>query len=637
MRILLATLCFLFLPVILLFGSNRRAKLAARDFNKALTAKAVKDDTRACRYMERSIKRDSINAEAYSLLGQWYFEGHEFELALRTFRRASANCKNGNSIFAKPLAKSYLYTGRPAEALAYAKEARPGLDSLDWKLIERDANYAVEALYNNSGNWPISLGHRVNSVYPELFPSMAVDSQALFFTRRINNIDEDLFYALADSCGGWLRADNAGVPPNSSSQESSQCISADGHYLFYTRCDNRSENGWAEGGCDMFIAYRTRLDGEWTIGQPFGGTINTTAYEGMPAVSPDVRELFFVSDRLGGYGGYDIWISTFENGVWQLPQNAGPNINSTGNDIAPYLAADNKTLYFTSDGWPSVGGTDIFMSRRQKNGSWSKSINLGYPLNTQFDEKSAFSSLDGSALYIASDRGGPAGNYDIYRAVISNKIAPAAVSYLQGTVRDSITGELLNSAAMHIMELTTSDTLFELRSNRGDASYIITLEAGNTYILSTAHMGYQPVLDTLKFDESFRFIPMTHNVAMLPVGYNPLKPIKDSVILTVNFDANVTELSKQEKQKISEMLSPWIYEQQIIVYVNAYTDNSGNPMLNEGLSFKRAKIVRDEILSNGFEPANVEAKGWGEANPIAPNDTEEGRYRNRRVEVIVRR
>ncbi len=344
-----------------------------------------------------------------------------------------------------------------------------------------------------------------------------------------------------------------------------------------------------------------------------------------------------MSDMRGGYGGYDIWVSSFEDGLWQLPVNAGPGVNTAGNETAPYIAADNKTLMFTSDTWPGLGGTDLFMSRRKTDGKWGQCENLGYPINSAHDERSQYVSLDGTTLYFATDRIGPAGNYDLYSVPLPGIIAPFPVSYLQGYVVDSISRARLNSASILICNAATGDTLYELRSNRGDASYVITLQPEKSYALHTTRMGYQPVSDTILFGKEYASKPLTHNIAMLTLDYNPIKPINDSLIATVNFDVNIADLSPADKATLQAALSPWLEEKGIVMFVNAYTDNTGTPMINEGLSFRRATIVAGEVISSGFTEASVEAKGWGEANAIATNDTEEGRRKNRRVEIIVRR
>lgn len=618
-------------------ASGQNVKKAALYSERAMQRRAEKDYKDACKWMEQALENDPVNADGYSILGQWYFEDHDFERAANTFRKASAKCKDGRARFAKPYVKSLIYCGKADEALQLIDNYATIKDSTDWNFMRRQATFIRQAQPKGWGIWPQNLGIRINTDQPELFPSMAVDTQMLFFTRRLNNMDEDLHGAMSDSCGGWFSARNLGEPPNSKSQETSQFISADGHYLFFSRCDNRSENGWDMGGCDMYIAYRVAMDSPWSQPQPFGRTINTTDYEGMPSLSPDNRELYFVSDRRGGFGGYDIWISRFENGLWQLPVNAGPGINTPGNETAPYIATDDRTLFFTSDYRPGFGGTDLFVSRRKRRGKWGAAENLGAPINTAHDERSEYVSLDGRTLFFASDRQGPAGNYDIYRTNIPTIIGATPMSYLQGFVVDSISRERLPSAIMLICNAITGDTLYELRSNRGDASYTITLEPEKSYALHLERMGYQHKSDTIVMDTNYVHRPMTHDIAMLTLDYNPLKPIKDTIIGAVNFEVNVTELNAEDKATLTAIMAPWMEEKDIVIYVNAYTDNTGTPMINEGLSYRRATVIAQEIVSLGFDYSQVSAKGWGEANPIASNDTEEGRYKNRRVEIVVKR
>ena len=393
-------------------------------------------------------------------------------------------------------------------------------------------------------------------------------------------------------------------------------------------------NGWAEGGCDLFMAYRVANDSDWTIAQPFGATINTPFYEGMPSLSPDNRLLFFVSDRPGGYGGFDIWYSRFEDGLWQLPVNAGPEINSKGNETAPYINPDNRTIYYTSDGWPGMGGSDIFVSHRIDDTTWGQCINLGYPINTAHDEKSECVTLDGKTMFLASDRNGPAGNYDIFEAPLPGYLQPIPVSYVKGYVYDSLTNERLNFAAITISNAVNGVPIYQFHSNRGDGSYLITLHQGNTYAIRTERMSYTSVYDTLVLDKQY-LKPLEHNISMVPAGY--LRPINDTLIATLHFEVNHTELSDSDKAVIYRAVLPWLEEKGIVMYVNAYTDNTGTPMINEELSYKRAAIVAKEIVSLGIDEASLQSKGWGEAKMVAPNDTEDGQRKNRRVEVIVKR
>ena len=627
---------FLYCLLLCLAAHAQVPKKASRCYDAALRQWAAKQPDAACRKMEQAIAKAPDFADAYAQLGQWYFDTRKFSKAAVTFRNASAKCTRGRQRFAKPFAKTLIYSGAAIEALqiiaAYGNTAK---DSSEWRKLREQAEYVDIAMLNRGHQWPENLGVRVNTPDPELFPYLE-DTQALYFTRRNTNMDEDLYRSAADSCGGWFSAHNMGSV-NTPDQELAQSVSNDGHYMLFTRCENRSWDAWTEGGCDLFMAYRSARDSAWTTPQPFGATINTPAYEGMACFSADNRELFFVSDRPGGYGGYDIWISRFDNGLWQLPVNAGPSINTAGNETAPFIAVDSRTLFFTSDGWPGMGGSDIFMSKRINEKTWDKAQNLGYPINTPNDEKSEYVTGDGATMYFASDRNGPAGNYDIYQTTLPPFLQPIPTGNIDGYVYDSLSGQRLNYTLMYVCNAATGDTIYQFQSNRGDGSFLISLATGKPYAIHSWHVGYTAVHDTIIFDTAYLHRPLVHNVVMLPADYQEIKPVHDSLIALIHFDKNKVELTDSDKTVLRTAMAPWLASKTLVVLVNAYTDNTGTPMINEELSYKRAGIVSKEIMSYGIDETMMQSKGWGEAKMIATNETDEGQRRNRRVEVIIRR
>ncbi len=627
-------LCCLLVCLVASAQNNRSGK----HYNKALYLDKKKRVTKSYKKLNKAIKKDPSSPAAYSQLGRWYYERHMFAQSADVFRQASGRCANGASRFAKPYARSLVRAGRPDQALQIINTHATIKDSAEWNKLRAQALFVKKALASPVGPQPANLGIRINTDDPELFPSMAADTQFLFYTRRLNKMDDDLYSARADSCGGWFKGLNMGYLPNTPDFEQAQFISSDGHYLFFTRCDNRSDDGWAEGGCDLYMAYRVANDSPWTIAQPFGETINTPAYEGMPSLSPDNRQLYFVSDREGGHGGYDIWISHFEEGAWQMPVNAGPAINSDGDETAPYINFDNETIYFTSNGWPGMGGSDLFVSRKTGDTTWSQAMNMGYPINTACDEKSACVTLDGKELYFCSDRNGPAGNYDMYTTPITSGLyRPKPVSYVAGYVYDSLTKDRLNYAAIFICDAAKGDTLYRLYSNRGDASYLITLHDDHKYLMHIARIGYLPIIDTIVFDKQYWKKPMQHNVAMLPTNYDEIRPINDSSLIMIHYEVNHVELSASDKALIRKAITPWLTQTGYVITVNAYTDNTGTPMINEELSQKRARLVAKYIISQGVAEHMIEARGWGEAKMIASNATEEGQRMNRRVEIMLKR
>ena len=582
------------------------SKKAAHSYDVALKLRAAKKYDAACKKMQQAITKAPAFADAYSMLGQWYFEAHKFQEAATVFRNASAKCPKGRIRFAKPLTKSLIYSGAADEAMqvinSYGLPAEAAVntskESAEWKNMREQAEFVKSAMWNPGRDWPVNMGIRINTADPELFPCLTTDTQTLSFTRRVNNMDEDLYESHVDSCGGWFSANNL-TRFNTPDQESAQFVSTDGHYMLFTRCDNRSWDAWTEGGCDLFIAYRVVDDSAWTQPQPFGATINTPAYEGMGTLSPDNRELYFVSDRPGGYGGYDIWISHFEDGLWQLPVNAGPSINTPGNETAPFIAQD--------------------------------------PINTAYDEKSEYVTADGTKMYFGSDRNGPTGNYDLYETALPPFLQPIPTGNIEGYVYDSLTKQRLNYTILYVCNASSGDTLYQFQSNRGDASFHISLAVGKTYAIHSLHVDYTMTHDTLLFDTSYLHKPLVHNIVMLPADYKEEKPVHDSLIATIHFDVNKVALTDSDINTLRDAVTPWLDSKAMVIFVNAYTDNTGTPMINEGLSFKRAESISKELQTFGIDETMISAKGWGEAKMIATNETEEGRRQNRRVEIILRR
>lgn len=579
--------------------------------------------------MEDAIHIFPAFADAYSVLGYWYFQDHRFHQSAEIFKQAYNKCRDGKKLFALPLAKSLLYDMQVTDALALMHAAGVGNEAL-----RAQAAFIQQAI---NKPWKDSLYNvkRVNSSFPEFFPWLSPDGKKLYFTRRRFYTDEDFYVSRPDTCGGWLNPQNMGMPFNGPEQEATLAISADGHYMFITRCDNRSENGWGQGGCDLYMCYTA--DSVWSVPESFGGTINTPGYEGMACLSPDNRELYFVSDREGGYGGLDIWTSRFENGLWQLPKNLGPAVNTAGNETAPFLHMDNRTLYFSSNGHTGMGGNDLFMSKRINDSTWTEPVNMGYPINTTADENSICVSRDGKIFFFASDRESAAGNFDLYEMLLPDALKPVAVIPVKGYVYDSLTEERLNFASIYISEAGNPDQPYHITSNRGDGSFMIPLPAGKQFALRTHRVMYQDFEGTLDLSDTTLDLNEPYRIALLPQDY--VAPMSDSLLLTINFPLNSTKLTDTNKANISRNISPWLFTNtgSLIFYINGYTDNSGTPMLNEQLSYTRAQLVADEIISMGIDPINVHVQGWGDANPVSDNDAEAGRDRNRRVEVIIRR
>lgn len=601
-------------------------------YDKAMLYHTQHQNNKAIETMRDAIKEYPSFRNAYSILGEWYYKSHRFKDAAEIFATASGICKDCAKAFAKPLTRSLLNNFDPiaAQQVIYANATT---NDEDWRKLNEQAQFLKAELSKPIKDSVQYMGSSINSPYPEMFPSMSADTSIIYFTRAVNGIDQDFYRSSVDSCGGWFYARNMGTPPNTSDQEFAQMISADGHYIFFSRTENRSENGWDRGGCDLYMAYTA--DSVWSVPQSFGATINTPGYEGMPCLSPDNRELYFASDRPGGYGGLDIWVSNFEDGLWQPPRNMGPEINTAGNESAPFLHIDNQTLYFASDGLPGMGGTDLFMCRRITDTVWSKPVNMGRPINTSADENSIFITSNGGKAYFASDRDSAAGDFNLYETRLPDALKPSAVVTIKGYAYDSLNKSTLNYTSIYINHPKTGDPLYHFISNRGDGSYMITLTAGANYSFNADRIGYLNTTDTIHVPKELSGKIISFNIPLLPQDY--VAPIHDSLAIIIQFARNAATVSDSDKIKLAKALDPWLMDKNVTILVNGYTDNTGTPLINEQLSVRRASLVAQAITDMGIDPGMIQSQGWGEANPMYPNDTDENMSRNRRVEVIIRR
>lgn len=587
--------------------------------------------------LEKCIKQTPTFSDAYIALATLYCDKKQYVKAADVFQRASQSCPNCTNTFAMPLAKILCRAQQYEQADAIiSRWQRPQQMNLqlkqEYERLKRNIQFGKYAMKAKHTEQPENMGLSINSPYDEYFPSISHDDSTIVFTHRTHGVDEDFYQATRDTCGGWFVARDMGSPPNSPEQEGAQMLSADGHYLFFMRCGNRSDNGWEAGGCDLYFSYTENAG--WSQPVPFGATINTPAFEGMPSLSSDNRELFFVSDREGGIGGKDIWVSRFQDGLWQIPENLGPEINTPFDETAPFIASDNETLYFTSDGHPGMGGNDIFYSKRT-NGKWQRPENMGYPFNTGFEEVSACISPDGTKAYLASDRDGGYGNMDLYEVKIPEVARPQPYTYVFGVSYDSLNKKRLTYAQIEWNDAITGEKLYRYQSNRGDATYMASVKLDRKYALHVYRVGYADYDDTITFTASHILVPDTLNFPLLDFSYSP--PLADTLLGRFHFVKNNVLLSDSDQVLLRTMVAPYINLPLAEYFVNGYTDDSGTPMINEELSSARARTIADWLKSYGINENKIHSQGWADTNPLVPNDTEENRLTNRRVELVVRK
>ena len=494
-------------------------------------------------------------------------------------------------------------------------------------LIKRKNNYEFALQYaksNSSTTYifnPKNMGEAINTNAMEYLPSLTVDGNKMVFNRRING-DED-FYESIKLNGTWQNATPITGKINTNLNEGAQNISQDGQVLIFTGC-NYPEG---IGSCDLYISYKDK-NGIWSEATNMGTVINSEAWETSPSLSPDKRDLYFASTRLGGFGGSDIWVSHFENNKWQKPENLGAEINTTGNESCPFIHADNGTLYFNSNGQNGYGQNDLFVSRRKDNATWQKPENLGYPINTIDDEGSLIVAADGKTAYYASDKGDAKNKIDLYFFELRDNIKATKTLWVKGKVYDKKT----NAGLQAEIELTNIDngiTVSKLITD-ADGNYLITLPEGKNYAFDVLKKGY------LFFSENFS---LKENVLDSPLVLNiPLQAIeKGSTIILKNifFDTKKAELQKTSFIELDKVVKLMQENTSITILISGHTDNIGQAKDNITLSNNRAKAVTNYFIQKGIAAKRLTAKGFGSTQPIDINTTAIGRAKNRRTEITI--
>jgi len=424
---------------------------------------------------------------------------------------------------------------------------------------------------------------------------------------------------------GWVDAGRTLPDLHQLGNIGAMSLSPDGRFLFFTSCGARG----GFGSCDLYVC--AKEGGSWSKPQNLGAAINTSNWDSQPCFSADGKTLFFVSARKGNLGGSDIYFSEFYQGTgWTKATNAGPSINTHDEEMAPFMHPDGQTLYFSSKGHPGMGGFDLFVSRKDSSGEWSVPENLGYPVNTSSDEINIVVATSGKGAYLSSRQEGGFGGYDIYHFDLPPERAPLKVSYIQGKVYDADTDEPLQADIL-LIDLGNGDVAVRCASDPVNGHYLAALPGGKNYALNISKPGY------LFYSENFNL--SLENIPEEPVTkdiyLHPIKAGKAFVLENIFFETDkyaLSDLSRVELSKLESFLNDNPF---IRVMICGHTDAIGSADYNQVLSENRAKAVYDHLTQNGIDPDRLEYKGFGKAQPISDNDTEEGRAENRRTEVLI--
>ena len=609
---------------------------ALKAYKTGLTAFDYIDYMNAELYFNQAIEADNKFYEAYMMLGELLLKQRRYHEAVNSFRKAVRI----DSMFYSPvffsLATAEMMSGDYNNALIHYNVyiVQKDVSAKNKEISEqniKNCQFAIEAIRNPVPFSPESVGEGINTSDDEYWPSITADGQTLMFTRQARPgeneqrkvISQEDFYISYRSETKWEKAINAGAPLNSGQNEGAQSLSSDGNYMYFTACDR--SNGL--GSCDIYFSANS--DGKWSIPVNLGSPVNSSSWESQPSVNANGKMLFFSSTRPGGLGGKDLWYSVLKsNKKWSNPRNMGAVINTKGDEMSPFIHFDGKTLYFSSDGRPGMGGLDIYLTRMKEDTSWTEPRNLGYPINTFNDEMGLVIESGGQKAYFSSRREDQGGK-NIYTFKLYEAVQPDPVAYLKGKVTDKQTGKML-VAQYELVNLSTGKTIVSNSTDPG-GNFLVCLPSGFNYGVNVSRSGY------LFYSENFMF-EGDHTIMkpfLKKIRLSQFKVGEKMLLANVFFEIDSWQLKKEsmiELNKLGELLKE---NKELKVEIGGYTDATGSDLHNLSLSEKRALSVVDYLVANGIPAERLKYIGYGNKSPVGDNITMEGRKLNRRTEVQI--
>ncbi len=362
--ILLLTTNFLFLTTFSQTPLSSTNKKALDAYEKAMLALKERNIDKAFSEFEEAIERDKLFSEPYFQLGKLYEQNRQFGNAILNYEKA-VNAQEKTSvteIAAQQVGQLYLKKGDYQKALVFLEKGIGAVTVYNQKRYKTridNCKFALEASQKPLNINPLELPKSVNRFQSQYFPVMTADRETLIYTGNQDG-DENL-YVTSTKDKIWSEPVSISEKINTKENEGTASISADGRTLVFTSCGGRK----GFGSCDLFIAYKQ--GDNWTSPQNLGTGVNSPEWESQPSLSADGRTLYFVSDRKGSLGKRDIWMSKLDStNIWAKATNLGAPVNTTEDDLSPFIHANGKTLFFASEGHVGMGGVDLYFTENQQ-------------------------------------------------------------------------------------------------------------------------------------------------------------------------------------------------------------------------------------------------------------------------------
>ncbi len=626
----------------------------SKDFQQGEAALLNKQYKKAIRLFEKVLKTKPELHAARRYIGICYELLGDYQKALGYYEAVLQR----DSLFSRTLyfraGETSYKTGNPDQALQYlAKfemmQARPlhEFSSVEAPEFERESemmerlDHTIRAclISKDSVNFTgikniLNLGPTINSRSDEYFPFVSNDQKLLFYTSRKNvRARENLYHSTFEN-GQWSESRPINTKGSHTSHEGMSTVVRDGKIMYFTACNREG----VQGPCDIMQA---QVEGATVKRiETLRGGVNSEKWESQASVSCDGTTLYFASDREGGYGGTDIWVSKrLLDGSWSEPINLGPDINTPAYEESPFITNDGQTLYFSSDGHPGLGDQDIFMSRLGKDGQWSKPINLGPPVNSPHRELCLILAADGKTGYFASDRPEGFGGLDIYQFVLPSELYSEAITFVEGFVRDS----LLDIPISTVVHISGHDPIQTDENGR----FFICVLAYDILDIQADKEWYHPYRNEFIIpfwdNRNFYTIEIRMNPLRVPdltpkspeprpeeITEAPLKRRERKQYMhTIFFEFDKSSMNASEISNLGSFLQQMKGKTIQRVEIIGFSDDTGPDIYNLKLSEERAKHIALHLMESGLLVDQIYIEGRGEIRDDKPKNL------NRKVEVKV--
>lgn len=493
-----------------------------------------------------------------------------------------------------------------------------------------------------------NMGPAVNSEVADYGVLLSPDGSSMTFTSRrsnstggkINKATSEYFediYTSTRTATGWTEPTPLAAPVNTEINDASVGLYNDGRTMIIYRDD--------KGTGDL---YESTREGEgWSEPRSLGENINTPANETSAWPSADGKQLFFVSDREGGVGGQDIWVSRWDAtiGGWGEAEDLGPTVNTIEDEDGVFLQPDGQTLYFSSKGHTCMGGYDVFRST-WVDGRWGKPTNLGWPVNSPDDDLFFVLTANGTTGHFSSVRPNGLGEDDLYRVdfLPEPKREETAAANSAGRPEGgdgvriiTLRGKVLDlkmlagmEATIELLDLVDGHVVLSFTSDPNTGEYMAMVPGGRPYAMHVQANGY--LLHSENIDPVDAGGPVEMNMT---VNLQPMESGTHEVMRNIFFERDQAALSPASLGELGQLLTLLRENPDLRVEIGGHTDSDGSEDHNDELSTRRANAVVDHLVNNGIPGDRLVAKGYGATQPLVANDSDENKARNRRTELRV--